>query len=163
MSTVERLKLDAFGRQVSNALSSTRDISLLAQIDETIEAVADEVVKFQSLALMTDHFIEVLQKAAIPDVSGLAELQLMFARSIEIVASYHQNQIIKRQSAIEDKRLTNEDGIVDAYDTLIQQVAQFHNNLSSLSWLLGEHLAEADTTMPETFTSADALFKAIGV
>lgn len=46
---------------------------------------------------------------------------------------------------------------------LISQSATLHNNLNTLSWLVGESQADQDETLPGEFNSADDLFKAMGV
>lgn len=163
MSATELRKLGAFGRQVKDEFSTIREIVLLDQIEETMDALAYETVKFQSMALMTDHFIESLQKCSTPDVQAFTALEALFVKCRDLVEKYHVTQIAQRQCAIEDSRLTSEDGIVDAYDALLQEIAELHNNMNSLAWIIGEHLAEAESALPGSFDSAEKLFEAMGV
>lgn len=46
---------------------------------------------------------------------------------------------------------------------IISELAALHNNLNTLSWLVGENQADQDETVPGSFTDADDLFKAMGV
>jgi len=166
MSSTELRKLGAFGRQVRDKIGSRRELNLLDQIDETVERLADETVRIQSLALMNEHFIEALQKCTITkqeSIEALAKVESMFEKCIELTAEYYSDQVARRQGAVDDPRLTEEDGVVEGYDALLQEISALHNNLSTLNWIIREHIAEADVTLPGTFESADALFEAMGV
>ena len=163
MSTLELRKLGAFGRQISQIIPEARDLDLLGAIEKTVEAIADETVKFQSLDLMAEHFLSILQKADFTSEDALAQLEKVIPASLEILEKYYNTQVAKRQSAIEDLRLTEEDGIVEAYDSLLHEICSLHNNLNSLCWVIGEHAAELDKKLPGSYSNADDLFEAMGV
>ncbi len=138
MPATELRILGAFGRQVINAIPEARDLSLLGKIDETVDALADETVKFQGMALATDHYSQVLQKTVFPTAKGLDELETVFSKSAALADEYYRLLVVKRQCALDDSRLAEEDGIVASYDALLDQVAAVHNNLNTLAWIVGE-------------------------
>lgn len=163
MSAAELRKLGALGRQVIDAIPQDRDLGLLGKIDETVDALADKTVKFQAMALAMDHYIPALQKTVFSTTKGLDELESIFSKSAALADEYYGLLVVKRQCAIDDFRLTEEDGIIASYDALLDQVAAFHNNLNTLAWIVGEHIAEVEEAVPGSFANADELFKAIGV
>lgn len=63
--------------------------------------------------------------------------------------------------ALCDKRREGESA--SQLSALISEAATLHNNLNTLSWLVGEDQADHDETLPGAFTNADDLFKAMGV
>ena len=163
MSATELLFLDAFSRQLSNTLSEARDLNLLGQIQQTVEAVADRTVQYQSLVLMMEHYIETVQKATLSSPEVIQSLEQAFLNAASAVELFYHKIVAQRQSAADDSRLTSEDGVVEAYDALIEQVSATYNCANQMAWILGEHLAELDETLPGTFSSAEDLFEAMGV
>lgn len=163
MSTVELIRLGAFGRQISKIIPDARDLVLLSEIEQTVDVVADLTIKFQAVALITEHYRELLHKELPPDSDALAKLEEIIPECLVATENFYNANVAKRQYAIDDHRLTEDDGIVDAYDGLLGEVSSFYNSLSSLSWIIGEHRAEADVTLPGRHTTVDDLFAAMGV
>lgn len=163
MSLTELRILDAFSRHLSTTISESRDLELLGQIENTVEAVADETVKYQSVALMMDHYLDAVQKANFSSIEALKALETAFAKASLATETNFNDAVARRQSAIDDARLVADDGIVEAYDALLEQLAATFNSVSQMAWILGEHIAESDKTLPGTFASADELFAAMGV
>jgi hypothetical protein len=163
MSTVELRFLDAFSRQLSHTLSDSRDLNLLGQIQQTVELVADRTVQYQSLVLMMEHYIDIVQKATLSSPEVAQSLERAFLSAADSVELFYNKILAQRQSAIDDSRLTADDGVVDAYDALIEQVSATYNCANQMAWILGEHLAEFDETLPGKFDTAEALFEAMGV
>ena len=152
MSTAELIKLSAFSRQVSRMIPPASNIQSAA----TVEAIADEAISFQSMTLLTQHFTELLKTASIEDDKILGELQKVFTTSLNIVGAYHQQQTTARSSIGDEK------SIAQVYDVLAQEISSFYDALSALLWIIGEHIAENDITLPGSYNNADDLFAAIG-
>jgi len=162
MSAVELRILGAVGRQLSS-MPQVRDLEILGKIELALEAIADQTLKFQSMALALDRLIEKIQKATLDSADGLAELGGIFDTALVMCEDYYNSLIAIRKEAAEQEDLDEDDGIIDGLDMLMEQVAAFHNNLSALDWIIGEHIAEMDVTLPGSFSDADALFQAMGV
>ena len=163
MSAIAMHILGAFGRQVKNTVPAVVDIGLLDQISITVDALADDTVNFQSMALAINHYLDVLKKTSFTSIDGLEELQQVFLETGTLAEKFYDIQVAKRQCAVDDPRLKEMGRIVESYNALLEQVAAFYNNVNSLAWIIGEHIAEFDEVAPGSFADAQELFKAIGV
>lgn len=161
MSTLEIRKLKAFGRQIQAGVP--RDLGLLGVIDETLEALDIEVEKFSQMNHAAGQYVEMAKKSAPNNVGSLEEIESLFASSRQLVGEYYYQNEEKQQAAVNDPRLTEEDGIVEAYDHLLAELASLHNNLNTIAWLIGEHVADTDKQAPGSFDNAEDLFAAMGV
>lgn len=56
-----------------------------------------------------------------------------------LMEEVYQELIIKRQHALDDHNLTDEDGIAEAYTEAIAAAADLHNAINTLRWNIGEH------------------------
>ncbi|TFW15928.1 hypothetical protein [Duganella callida] len=162
MSAVELQILGAVGRTLRE-MPQARDLELLGKIDQTLKAVADQTVKFQSMSLMVDSLIDPVQKAKFPNTDKLVEVEAAFVSALPVSEKYYDTVVAMRQSAVDDKRLTEDDGIVEAYDALVEQAAAYHNSLSNLAWIIGEQIVDAEETVPLSFEDADDMFASMGV
>lgn len=162
MSTTELRYLEAFGLHVRHE-AEPRERRLLNDIDKTVAVITIEIGKFQAMALTAEHYVELLLKTTLPRTGMVEELQPLFVKARDAIGAIYAVNVEKRQCAIDDRRLTAEDGIVDVYDSLLEVISSLHNSLNSLAWIIGEHIAENDITVPGTFTNADDLFTSMGV
>lgn len=162
MSPMELRKLGAVSRQISSSVPQARDLELLSHLNHTVDLLADMTVRFESMALVTQQYVEIVQKANFESVAELEPLEDMFAQTLALTEDAYEGIVALRRDAVEDPLITDEDGIVEAYDCLLDQAAAFFNSLGNLSWIIGEHIAEADNVLPGEFTSAKALAEAMG-
>lgn len=160
MSTLEIRRLKAFGQQVWD--DAVRDLQLLRQIATTLDELDIEQERANQLNRTADEFIQKLRsaKGVIPRETGLVDL---FNKARDIVGDAHGTLCARLRLARADKRLTEEDGIVIAFENLVESISTLHNNLNSLSWLIGELEADGDSELPGTYSSAKQLFEAMGV
>ena len=56
-----------------------------------------------------------------------------------MVEELYQELLAKRQHAINDHNLTDEDGIADAYTEAVAAAADLHNAINTLRWNIAEH------------------------
>lgn len=161
MSTLEIRKLKAFGRQIQAGVP--RDLDLISEIDNTLEVLDIEVEKFSQMNHAAGLYVEMARKTAPCNIGSLEEIEALFASSRQLVGEYFYQNEERRQAAANDPRLTDEDGIVEAYDYLLTVLASLQNNLNTITWLVGEHVADSDKKAPGAFSSAEELFAAMGV
>jgi len=74
------------------------------------------------------------------------------------IAALHGRLIVKRAAALRFPELSSEDGVGDAYDEAIAQVADLHNAIDRLRAALGEHDAEAEGANDKAYKTPEALF-----
>lgn len=161
MSPTELRYLEAFGLHVAHE-AAPRELSPLKEIDETVAAITIEIGKFQAMALTTGHYVNVLLKSSLPRTDNVEKLQTLFVKARDAIGATYALTVKKRQRAMDDSRLTGEDGIVEVYDYLLEVISSLHNSFNSLAWIIGENIADNDTTAPGTFTNADDLFASMG-
>lgn len=160
MVTMEVRTLRSFGQRVE--FEATRSVDLLKAIDDTIYACAVLKETISALATEAHNQIGNLKRADSPaDPDGSIQQKLEAAR--DSLAALYKMFVTRRDSAHNDKRLSDEDGVVDAYDQLLDTIADTHNVMNELCWVVGEQAAEYDKPLEGEFESADDLFKAMGV
>lgn len=161
MSVLEIRRLKAFGQQVR--VDASRDLKLLRTIETTLDALDIDQERVNQLNQAAEQFIDLAKKSvssAIGDSTGLVTL---FDGARDEVGEAHGILVEKHRSAISDPVLHDDDGIVEAYACLLSATAALYNNLNELSWIIGEHEADLDKTLPGAYSNADDLFAAMGV
>lgn len=159
MSALEIRALKAFGRQV--VVEAARDLGLLRAIDATLDWIDIEAGRVRQLNGDAEKFIKTIEAATSPIVSDV-DLVVLFDAARDSVGEAHAVLVAKHHSAVSDPNLLEEDGIVDAYASLIDDVAEFHNHLNALSWAIGEHNADFDKPTGRAYTDVDAMFADMG-
>lgn len=77
-----------------------------------------------------------------------------------MVEELYQELIAKRQHALNDHNLTDEDGIAEAYTEAIASAADLHNAINTLRWNIAEHDVDVAHSCDEpgpALTSPEAL------
>ncbi len=119
---------------------SSRNLELLRAIDTTIERLCYDQRYFSQMAKLAKEVTDDVLRApkeSVLDSTGSGEKDLLAGQ--EAIHELHQELIQLRQSAIEDPRLTDDDGVADEYGRTIQIVAETHNAINTLRWVVKEH------------------------
>jgi len=145
METSVPADLETLDRLSSDIVSDAqRSVQLLRAIETTIRALCYERTKFEAAAKFVHQFAEAVKAAKRGktelDPKGVVEKNLLDAQSA--VHKLYDELIEKRQSARDDHRLTEEDGVAEEYTTAIAVVADLHNGLNELRWAIGEYDAD---------------------
>ncbi|WP_430228873.1 hypothetical protein [Nitrosomonas communis] len=147
--------IKSFGAEIE--AESARSITLLRNIENTIFNLNSLTKKLHNRANYAEGliaFVENIENEIDQDDSISDQLEIAQNR----INDLYNELIIKRQAGRIDRRLTNEDGIEDAYTEAIEASADLHNLLNTLRWAINEH--DADRSQPEeSFTDADELIK----
>lgn len=139
---------------------SARDLMLLKAISETIDSlILDQKVfgAFADFAVQTAEKIKKTTPTKQLDPDG--ESAAVFKTAQESVARFHGSLVKKRQSALDDHRLLDDDGVAIEYGRLIEIVASVHEALTDLCWAFGEH--DADLEPVERFDSIESMLAAL--
>lgn len=161
MSVLEIRRLKAFGYQVRG--DAARDLELLRDIETTLDALDIELERASQLNQAAEKFIELVKKSASSTIGDDTDLVALFDSARDTVGRAHKMFGERHQCALNAPELDDDDGIVEAYECLMSATATLHNNLNTLSWLIGEHEADLDETLPGAYGNADDLFSAMGV
>jgi hypothetical protein len=160
MVTMQINTLRSFGQRVE--FEATRSVELLKAIDDTIYACAVFKDTINAIAKEAHTLIVSLKHVDGPiDKDGSSLKNLETAR--DALGAAYGRFAAMRESAGQDSRLSADDGVVEAFDSLLDCVADAHNIINELCWAVGEHDADLDTPLEGEFESADDLFKAMGI
>lgn len=154
---IERIELREFTEGVM--ADAARSLGLLRKIESTLTWLERLTGQLRTDAVFAEKANEGLSSVdGVIDADG--SLQGVLERAQKGVEELYNLLIQKRQSGRNDHRLTEDDGIEDAYSEAIAQAADLHNALNSLRWNIGEHDLDASgqAVSAKEFTSVDALF-----
>jgi hypothetical protein len=158
MVRTEVSRLRSFGQLLE--FEALRSVDLLKAIDDTIYACCVQRDKLDHLSGLSAEFIQHLKRVDGPiDPSGEILRELEKARDA-IMDAYKIHEK-KRAAAAAAPELTPDDGVVEAYDSLLDSLAAAHNVTNELCWALGEHDADFDEVLEGEFTSAEDMIKAL--
>lgn len=155
MSALEIRQFRAFGRHVEN--ETARDLTLLNQIQATLDYLDVEQLRIEQTNCSAEKLIEIA-KLAESQIDKTGDLVESFEKSRDTISNIYSGLITARQSAIDDDRLEDEDGIVEAYSSLIAGFADLHNNLNTLAWIIGENSADFDTSVSKNYADTEEMF-----
>lgn len=158
MVRTEISRLRSFGQLLE--FEALRSVDLLKAIDDTIYACCLLRQQVDALTGASEEFIQALKRAKNPiDPDGSVLRQLEEGRdALDVAYKAHQR---KREAAAQAPDLSPDDGVVEAYDSLLDSLAAAHNSTNELCWALGEHDADFDEVVEGEFASADDMIKAL--
>lgn len=158
MVRTEVSRLRSFGQLLE--FEANRSIDLLKAIDDTIYACCVMRDQLDSLTGISAEFVQSLKRAVAPlDPEGTVLRKLEEGRDALSVA--YEEHKRKREAAARAPELSSDDGVVEAYDGLLDSLAAAHNATNELCWALGEHDADFDEVLEGEFTSADGMIEAL--
>lgn len=145
----------SFGREVEE--EGLRSLDLLRAIDKTISSVNRLAAQLHADAGFAEKLISAL-KDINDEIDPEGSISEQLEKAQTTVNKLYDNLIIRRESSREDERLSDEDGIEDAYTEVIAAAADLQNNLNDLRWAINEHDADLSKTS-KTYTNAKELLK----
>lgn len=155
MSTSEIREFHAFSTMVS--VDASRDLALLNRIENTLNSLDVDLLRVRQSNKIAKTLIEkALTATGVIDQTGM--LVKEFEKNRDTVADKHKDLVIFRQSAIDDSRLNEHDGIIEGYDSLINALAELHNNLNTLAWTVGENDADYDSVVEKSYENLEEMF-----
>lgn len=144
---------------------ASRSLQFLRVIEQTITALENDTKAYRLIADIGSTLADkVRNKESITnriDPTGEVEAGLDSAMDsmCKILAGLERG----RNAAATDKQLKSDDGVVDAYEALIEALKDAHAVLCELHWAVTEHDTELDEVSKETYKSVDDLFAALKI
>lgn len=157
---IERTELREFSAGVQAA--AARDLELLRDIEKTLAWLERMAAKLHADTVFAERVNSELgniQGVIDPDDSVQDSLE----KAQSAVNELYTLLISKRQSGRDDMRLTDEDGIEEAFTVAIAQAADLHNAINTLRWNIGEHDADREHRVGRVFTDIDSMFSDMGL
>lgn len=138
------LLADALSAAELMGVGAVRSLDLLRDIDGTIDAITHHVELLRTAERAFVHVKKAITSGdaskAIPEddiIPVLEDLQ------DSLVKSYAESKE-KMECAIADSRLSDEDGVVDAYAILLDALISLNNTTETLRWAILESNADAE-------------------
>jgi hypothetical protein len=161
MNTLAVRKLKAFGTQIRDV--ANRDLGLLRIIEQTLDMLDVHCGQLRQLNQDADQFIAQLHVTDLSFVGADADLVRLFEGARDSVAKAYDIWSAKHLCAVNAPELSDDDGVVEGYAYLLSEVADLHDKLNTLAWIIREQEAEQDKAMPGVFSNVDELFSSMGV
>lgn len=132
---------------------TARSLLLLGIIDETLESlimVSDDITGLNAMfSARLDSLVDV--EHVIPEEHIIPALE----QSQDSMAEMHRVFSARRKAAVRDPILSEDDGVVDAYDVAINAVCELNNTIEKLRWAILEHNADMDPSSESHLVSDD--------
>lgn len=142
------------------ASQAHRSIELLDAIESTIDALCYDQKMFDAFAQIAHQVLErVRQLKPIKPIDSDGAVADGFLKAQAATRDLYDLLLLKRDSAINDARLTEEDGVAEEYQRLIEIVKDLHDCLNDLRWAVGEHDADLCHAHGPVLTSAEDIEK----
>lgn len=136
---------DALSAAELMGVGAVRTLDLLRDIDGTIEAISHHC---QLITAAANSFVAVKEKIASGEASKLIPeenvVPVLESLQDSLVKSYEESKA-KMQCAINDPRLSDEDGVVDAYARLLDALTSLNTMTEELRWSILESNADKET------------------
>lgn len=161
MRTLQVRKLRAFGTQIRT--EAKRDLRLLRAIEQTLDTIDVHCVVLQQLNHSAGEFIEQLHRDDLVLAGSDNDLVSLFEGARDAVGAAYERWTVKYLCAVAAPELDDDDGVSEGYANLLGQVADLHDKLNTLSWIIREQEAEQDKAVPGVFSNAEDLFASMGV
>jgi len=144
--------------------SAARSLQFLRVIESTIDALRADTNKYDSMARIGQELAERLRNHPIQrpiDTEGAIEGAL--ESGVAAMSSIMERLKKGREAAAADADLFPEDGVVDAYDGLIEALRRSHDVLCDVLWALTEHDIDQSEPSPDVYKTVDDLFTALKI
>ncbi len=137
---IERTELRAFTAEVGDV--AARSLTLLRDIEHTLNWLGHRTRMFDTLTAFADQVNNELDRIdGVIDADGALTPAMEEAQGD--IEEVYRALIAKRQSARDDRRLCEDDGVEAAYTETIAAAADLHNSINRLRWNIGEHDVDA--------------------
>ena len=141
---------------------STRSLELLKAIGETISNLSVEADLLRGAAQAVAHVRQgLLENPPGQRIDPKGKIEANLNRVLEKAAEIFNDWKRRRQSAIDDPRLSVGDGVPDGYQEAMDAVRALHDETQKLRDLMAEHDCDFDEVLPGSFTNVDDLIAAL--
>lgn len=137
---------------------SARSLNLLRDIESTIEALQYDQRLCEPLYTIAAACNDQLRaRQGVRELDPTGEIEATMLRAQGAAKALYDELIRRRQAALTDHRVRDEDGLVDEFTRTIACVADLHNAINALRWALGEHDADLSPVSRTAVESVDEL------
>lgn len=143
---------------------AARNLQLLQAIESTLDGLSSDTALIHTIAA---GFCEIQERLENVNPSALVDPAGAVCRALETASDccvriYHR-ATDKHRAACGDPRLTEDDGVAEAYQGHIEALKHLHDSIEHLRDWVATHDALLEPSLEGGFTSAEDLFKAMGI
>ncbi len=142
---------------------SARNLQLLHAIETTVDSLSADVRIFGALADDVDARLHDLQQgngAAGPlDPEGRVSANL--SKTGDALARIHVDAVHRHAAACSDHRLSDDDGVADAWNDYLGSVCHLHDAVEALREWIAIHDSVLQPSTGDVFDSVDELFESL--
>lgn len=120
----------------ARSLSLLRDIDLAIDTCDMLRREHDAHIGLFDACVKKLHRLE----APLPEEAVLPHLE---QAQVSLEESYNELKL-RRRSAVQAPELQEDDGVVEAFDMLLETVSSLHNKIEEVRWAVLEHNADMD-------------------
>lgn len=144
---------------------AARNLQLLRVIESTVDSLTADTrilqAMFNDLQPLTDAIRSQGSEGDVIDPEQRVCNQLQ--QAMDTLARMHATATHKHAAACNDHRLTEDDGVADAWSDYMQAMQHMHDALHDLHDAVATHDALVAPVQPQVYGSAEELFKALGI
>lgn len=139
---------------------ASRTLVFLQAIETTIRSLATDTAVVSTLVNEARETLSQLEKSEqTADIDPNGRICDLLEKAAASAERTYNVAVQRRQAARDDKALTEEDGVVDAYTAFIAAIADFHNVVEDLRDTVATLDASRLPGTGKSFTSADELIE----
>lgn len=139
-----------------------RTLQLLQAIEQTIDHVTENRDLVTALGKgATDYLAALEQDPPAGPLDPEGRVCRTFAAAISALERMHQDAGMRRAAAATDRRLRDDDGVVDIYDSFLQALSDAHDAVHEVKEWIETHDALLEPATGGTYADATDLIDAI--
>ena len=131
-------------------------------IEETVSNLSVEADFLSGAAQATAHVRKgLMEKPPKQRIDPEGKVETNLDRVLEMATEIYADWKLRCQAAIDDRELTEGDGVSDGYQEAMDALRTLHDETQELRDLIAEHDCDFDEVLPGTFVNADDLIAAL--
>lgn len=135
---------DALSAAELMSVGAVRSLDLLRAIDGTIEALSHHTQLFQSAQRVFSEVLKAISAESAPRTIREEDLIPALEALQDALKRSFQDCSRKMDCAIRDPRLSDDDGVVDAYQILLDALSGLNTTAENLRWGILENNADVE-------------------
>lgn len=159
MQTLEVRRLVAFGRQVHG--DAERDLTQLQIIDGQLDRIDGAYERVCQVHLAADHYIDKIREFGLQLPPDGIDLVRVFEEARDKLGACYEDLTNLQLAVVNSPVYHDDDCIVEAFASLVDEVAELHNKFNTLAWLIGEGIADQEKPLPGKYTNAEDVIAAL--
>jgi hypothetical protein len=141
---------------------TARNLHLLQTIESTVNRLSSDAQLLNIISRAFDEVFTALKSREVEDpIDPDGIICAALRKASDATSRMYGTCVKKRQSAAFDKRLREDDGVVDAYDGFISEIEAMHDLIEEIIEWIDVRISSLDAPSGIVYTSVDDLVQAL--